>query len=105
MLEHGDSGAVSAKSGTLDRHPPAGNMDGQRYGFVVPLHRGIGSTLNVESSFQAASTWAKARLGSIRQEVTSSPDFFQPHRGVLANASTAWENQGCCCPPNSPGEG
>jgi hypothetical protein len=65
MLEYGDSGAVSAKSDVLDRHSPAGETDGQRCRIVVPLKRGIGTALNVESSSQAASTWARERLGSI----------------------------------------
>ncbi len=40
MLEYGDTGAVSAESGVLDRHNQAGPMD-RRRAAVVLLHRRI----------------------------------------------------------------
>ena len=58
MLEYGDPGAVSAKSGVLDRHPPAGEVDHHGRTTVVPLSRRISrrisNTLNVESTCWSA---------------------------------------------------
>jgi hypothetical protein len=60
MLEHGDTGAVSAKPGVRDRHPPAGALDHYGRTTIVPLRRRISGTLSAASIHFAGTPVSKA---------------------------------------------
>jgi hypothetical protein len=75
MLGYGDSGAVSAKLGILDRHPPPGAMDRHGRATVAPLRRRI--KRRISSMLRVESTWAtKKSMSEAIVSVTVGPSVF-----------------------------